>query len=196
MHIGQLNNVPARASASTGWDTTLPATAMLFPEDHPKRAERPPRALAEQVMAQVEHPDNLDRWDNPAHRLVTLILIRLRPAGLRRPTPARDCIVLDADRAPYLRYFNHKMKREALVPIDEDLHRPITDQQAAVERVPARRPVLLPRPTKNPDGTAPISSSTYRAALYRWLETATSATNTAGPCTSPRTNGGTPWAPG
>ncbi len=58
------------------WTTVpLPATALLFPDDHPKRAERPPRALTEQVMAQVEHPDNLDRWDNPAHRLVTLILI-------------------------------------------------------------------------------------------------------------------------
>ena len=74
-------------------------------------------------MAQVEHPDNLARWDNPAYRLVTLILIRcgLRVTdALRLP---RDCIVLDADGAPYLRYLNHKMKREALVPIDEELRR-------------------------------------------------------------------------
>lgn len=27
-----------------------------------------------------------------------------------------DCLVHDADAAPYLRYFSHKMKREALVP--------------------------------------------------------------------------------
>ena len=52
----------------------------MFPDDYPTRAERPPRALAEQVMAQIEHPDNLARLANPAYRLVTLILIR---AGLR-----------------------------------------------------------------------------------------------------------------
>jgi hypothetical protein len=30
--------------------------------------------------------------------------------------------------------------------------------------------VLFPRPTKNPDGRAPTASSTYRLALYRWLD--------------------------
>jgi hypothetical protein len=86
MHIGQLNNF-LHAVRKHGWDDTLPATALLFPDDHPKRAERPPRALTEQVMAQVEHPDNLDRWDNPAHRLVTLIHGH-RPAGHRPAAPA------------------------------------------------------------------------------------------------------------
>ena len=32
-----------------------------------------------------------------------------------------DCTVTDADGAPYLRYYNTKMKREALVPIDDEL---------------------------------------------------------------------------
>ena len=169
VHIGQLNNF-LHAVRQHGWDTTLPATAVLFPDDHPKRVDRPPRALTEKVMAQVEHPDNLDRWDNPAHRLVTQILIG---TGLRVSDALRlnhDCIALDGQSAPYLRYFNHKMKREALVPIDEHLHRVITDQQATVnETFGAAAPILLPRPTKNPDGTTPISSSTYRAALNRWL---------------------------
>ena len=169
VHIGQLNNF-LHAVRQHNWENTLPATAVLFPDDHPKRSDRPPRALTEQVMAQVERPDNLDRWDNPAHRLVTQILIG---TGLRVSDALRlkhDCIALDAQSAPYLRYFNHKMKREALVPIDEHLHRAITDQQAAVSGVfGAAAPILLPRPTKNPDGTAPISSNTYRAALHRWL---------------------------
>ncbi|HZD15951.1 MAG TPA: hypothetical protein VE196_12685 [Pseudonocardiaceae bacterium] len=34
----------------------------------------------------------------------------------------RDCLVTDADGAPYLRYDNHEMKRQALVPLDEQLH--------------------------------------------------------------------------
>ena len=53
---------------------------MIFPEDHPPRTELLPRALAEHVMAQVEDPGNLAREENPAYRLITLILIR---CGLR-----------------------------------------------------------------------------------------------------------------
>jgi len=169
-HIGLLNSF-FTAIRQHHWDNTLPASAMFFSEDLPKRSERPPRALAEHVMAQVEHPGSLDRWGNPAYRLVTLILIH---CGLRISDALRlerDCIASDADGAPYLRYFNHKMKREALVPIDEELHRLIGEQQHRVlESWPQIPPGLFPRPTKNIDGNAPVSSSTYRLALYRWLE--------------------------
>jgi len=169
-HIGQLNSFLI-AVRQHGWDDSLPTTALLFTDDYPKRPERPPRALAEQVMAQIEHPDNLARWTNPAHRLVTLILIR---CGLRVTDALRvthDCVVTDAEGAPYLSYFNHKMKREALVPIDEELHSLITDQQALIADVTPKAPtILFPRSTKNPDGRAPTSSGTYRGALYRWLE--------------------------
>ncbi len=52
-----------------------------------------------------------------------MILIR---CGLRisdTVTLPQDCIIRDKDGAPYLRYLNHKMKREALVPIDEVVER-------------------------------------------------------------------------
>ena len=55
-------------------------------------------------MAQVEDPANLALWDNPAYRLVTLILIR---CGLRITDAIRlpfDCLVSDSNGAPYLRY--------------------------------------------------------------------------------------------
>jgi len=169
-HIGQLNTF-LHAIRQHGWDDTLSATALLFSDDFPRRGERPPRALAEQVMAQVEHPDNLDRWADPAYRLVTLILIR---CGLRINDALRlshDCVVIDTAGAPYLRYCNHKMKREALVPIDEELHALITEQQSRTAGdSPTAPPVLFPRPTKNPDHLVPTSSATYRLALYRWLE--------------------------
>ena len=167
-HIGQLNSL-FQAVRQHGWDDTLPATAVLFPDDHPQRPDRPPRALSEQVMAQVEQPSNLDRWDNPAHRLVTMILIG---CGLRVTDALSlgyDCVVADAEGAPYLRYYNHKMKRQALVPIGQELHQEIADQQAVVTAAGAAL-LLFPRPTKNPDQNAPISSNTYRAALSRWLQ--------------------------
>ena len=169
-HIGLLNAFFA-AIRQHRWDTSLPAGAMFFTEDYPKRTDRLPRALAEHVMTQVENTDNLDRWDNPAYQLVTVILMRcgLRVSdALRLPT---DCVVTDTDGAPYLRYFNHKMKRDALVPIDEELCDLLSRQRRhATGRWPDGTPVLFPRPTKNLDGTAPVSSSTYRLALYRWLE--------------------------
>ncbi len=144
----------------------MPASAAFFTEDFPKRTEQLPRALAEQVMAQIEHPDALAQWTNPAHRLVTVILIR---CGLRITDALRlpaDCLVTDADGAPYLRYDNHKMKRQALVPIDEELQELILTERA---RTSSSR-WLFPRATKNPDGQIPTHSTIYRPALYHWLE--------------------------
>ena len=171
MHVGALGGF-LRAIRQHNWDDTLPANAVLFAEDYPKHGELLPRALAAQVMAQVEQPANLDRWHNATYRLITLILIR---CGLRISSAVGlpfDCIVTDADGAPYLRYYNTKMKREALVPIDEELHREIVgQQQRTLARFPARTPVLLPRLTSNLDGRRPIAGSTYRSALDRWLTT-------------------------
>ena len=178
----------------------LPAGAMFFTERHSRNAtERLPRALADHVMAQVEQPANLDRWDNLAYRLITLILIRcgLRVTdALRLPT---DCVVTDADGAPYLRYLNHKMKREALVPIDEQL-------QSLISRAPARQwralaagtaRLLFPRPTKNVDGTQPIGSShlPVGTAIAGWPALRRPRRARPAQSTSPRTNGGTPSAP-
>jgi integrase len=153
-----------------GWAPGLPPDAMVFRGDQPPRVELLPRALAGHVMAQVEQPGNLARQGNPAYRLATLILIR---CGLRVSDALKlpfDCTVTDDAGAPYLRYRNNKMKREALVPVDDELRELIRGQQQRVlDRYPPGA-VLFPRPEKNPDGKTPVSSSTYRLALYRWLE--------------------------
>ena len=122
-------------------------------------------------MTQLEDLTNLDRWQDPARRLITLILIRcgLRLTdALNRPF---NPVAQDADEAPYLRYFNHKMKREALVPIDEELLRDIRDQQQRITGPwPAGPAVLFPRPSANLHGDKPLSYSTYRRALTEWLQ--------------------------
>ena len=67
-------------------------------------------------MAQVEDPANLDRWNDPARRLITVILIR---CGLRISDAVKlpfDCVVTDADNATYLKYFNHKMNPKHSYP--------------------------------------------------------------------------------
>jgi integrase len=169
-HIGELNTF-LLAIRRHGWDPSLPASAMFFPEDYPKPGGRLPRALAAHVMAQAEDPANLARWRDPACQLITVILIR---CGLRissATTLPWDCVVTDPGGAPYLRYYNTKMKREALVPIDEELQALIGRQHDRVRRRwPAGTPVLFPRPHSNIDGTRPIAAGTYRAALHRWLE--------------------------
>jgi integrase len=153
------------------WAPGLPAGTMIFPEDYPKRGERLPRALAGHVMAQVEDPANLDRWDEPDRRLITLILIR---CGLRIGDACKlpaDCIVRDRDGQPYLRYYNHKMKREALVPVDDEIVAEIARQrERTAGHWPGGTPVLFPRPTRNIDGSQPVNGDAYRGGLRRWLE--------------------------
>ena len=163
VHIGQLRGF-LEAVRQRGW-APLDATAALFKDDNPPRPQRGPRAVAEQVMAQLEAPAAIAAW-----ALITLILIR---CGLRVGDATRlsyDCLVTDPKGAPYLRYVNHKMNREALVPLDEELHALILAQQERLTDGHAPPPVLFPRPTKNPDHAIALSTSTYRASLYRWLE--------------------------
>ena len=172
MHVGQLNMF-LQAVRRHQWDGgLLPATAAIFREDYPRPPELLPRFLAEHVMAQVEDPASLGKWKDPNWRLITVILIR---CGLRISSAvslAFDCIVTDAAGAPYLRYYNTKMKREALVPVDDELCQMIRDHQKQVlSCCPGKTvPVLFPRTKANIDGTRPVGSTSYRAALYRWLD--------------------------
>lgn len=122
-----------------GWDPSLPANATFYPDDFPRPGKRLPRALAEHVMAQVEQPANLERWHTPDGRALALILMRcgLRAAGRRRLPPGLRLHHPGRRRRAYLRYLNRKMKREALVPIDEEVEGEIAaQQQRMLERWP------------------------------------------------------------
>ena len=87
-------------------------------------------------MAQIESPDALAQLEQ-AHRLMMEILIG---TGLRLSDAYRlsiDCSVQDAQGAPYLRYRNHKMNREAIVPIDDQLATAIGRQgRTVLEQMP------------------------------------------------------------
>ncbi|MEK2479223.1 site-specific integrase [Streptomyces noursei] len=153
------------------WDETLPSNATFVPEDYPTPQPLLPRSVAEHVMAQLEDPANLARGQDPAPRLITLVLIR---CGLRVSDAINlplDPVVHDAEGAPYLRYFHHKMKREALVPIDEQLEQQLRDQQRRIlEERPEGVPVLFPRADANLRGDRPISTSGYRISLSAWIQ--------------------------
>ena len=155
-HIGQVATF-LRDIRRHQWDTSLPASAVIFPEDYP----RPGRAASRGPSPATSWPRSKTppTWtgrSNPAYRLITLILIR---CGLRITDATAipsGCTVRDADGAPYLRYYNRKMKREALVPIDEELEALIARQRERNrERRPAGPRSCSPRPTANIDGTRP-----------------------------------------
>ena len=154
------------------WDDTLPGTAAFYQGDIPAIPGQVDRRLAEYVMAQVEAPANLDRWPSPAGRLITLILTR---CGLRISSALAlgfDCLLHDGQGAPYLRYFNTKMRREAAVPIDEELEAAIRDQQRRVlDQWPDGTTCLFPRERANVSGNLPLADGTYRRMLGRWLAT-------------------------
>jgi integrase len=169
--IGALNTL-FTAIRQHGWDSSLPATAMFFPSDIPPRQSQADRHLAEHIMIQVEQPANLDRWPCPEGRLITLILMR---GGLRASDAcalAFDPLLHDGQGAPYLKYYNHKMRREAAIPIDEELEAEIRSQQRRVtERWPAAIPYLFPRLTGNAGGQRCFTYGAYWAMLKRWLIT-------------------------
>ena len=155
-----------------GWDATLPVTAAFFPGDIPSRPPQLTRHLAEHIMTQVESPANLDRWTSPEGRLITLILIRCGLRATDACTLAFDCLLRDGQGAPYLRYFNHKMRREAAVPVDEELEAGIHSQQQRIaDRWPDRHPHLFPALKANAGGQHPVTYYSYRGMLNRWLDT-------------------------
>ncbi len=158
-----------RATRQHGWEPRLSPQVDLFPEDYPRLVTGPPRALSEAVMTQLEHPAALERFADPGGRLLARILMS---TGLRVGDGARlrlDCIVRDGQGAPYLRYTNHKMRREAFGPINTDLTDAITAQQQIVLAEFDDPAYLLPRQTRNPDGKVAFSTATFRGELREWL---------------------------
>ncbi|HEX5349628.1 MAG TPA: site-specific integrase [Pseudonocardiaceae bacterium] len=158
-----------RATRQHGWEPLLDAHVDVYREDYPRLQRGHPRALSEAVMTQLEHPDNLAQFKDPRGRLLARILMS---TGLRVGDGCKlalDCIVRDVHGAPYLHYTNHKMRREAFVPIDTDLAETITEHQQAVLAELPSATFLLPRPTRNPDGQQPFSTATFRGELVEWL---------------------------
>lgn len=153
-------------------DDTLPTTAVFVIGDLPTRPPRLSRRLSEHVMAQVESPANLDRWPSPEGRLITLIWIRCGLRATDACTLPLDCLRHDGQGAPYLRYFNHKMRRESAVPIDEGFHAEIRAQQTRVTtRWPEHHPHLFPALTSNAAGRRAMTYHSYRRMLNAWLRT-------------------------
>lgn len=167
-HIGSLANL-LQTVRRHGWVPELDPTADVYSEDYPRRTVPAPRGLSDVVMAQLEQKESLECFGTPQARLIAEVLMR---TGLRVGDACKldlDCVAKDGQGAPYLRYTNHKMRREAFVPIDSQLADAIIAQQVEVIANYPNGTCLFPRRTRNPDGVIPYSPATFRGWLEKWL---------------------------
>jgi integrase len=128
-----------------------------------------PRALPAAVMARLNDPASLEPL-TVSERAAVLVLI---DCGLRAIDTARlkiDAVISGSDSAPYLRYWNHKRRREAVVPISERASEAIAAQRAWVrERYPDCE-WLFPRLHANGRGKQSMGYSFIFTTLRRWAE--------------------------
>jgi integrase len=159
------------------------AEAQLYPSDQPRRDETPaPRAIPEFVMGQLESPANLDRIADSRFRLLVEILIR---TGLRIGDATRlalDCLIRDPQGAVYLRYRNHKMRRDAVVPIDDELTTMIQAQQACADSSSRPRVCCCRAAAPTPTGGCPSPPRHSITSLESGSKPAVSQTNSGDRC--------------
>jgi integrase len=154
---------------ANGWEPRLPPTAAYYKGEVPVTTKPLPRAIDEHVMRQIEAPENIARLTDPSTRHAVTMLIR---TGLRTIDATRlpfDPVVMDAAGAPVLLYYNHKLKREAALPIDDTMLGVIRAQQ---DHVAARYedgcPWLFPA-GKRVGSPEPMPGATLRHQMQRWL---------------------------
>jgi hypothetical protein len=122
-------------------------------------------------MGQLERDETLDRLPDLTTRTAVVILME---TGLRSVDCLRlpfDPVTTDAAGAPYLQFYNHKLSREAIIPVSDRLLAQVRRQQQDLrERFPAPPPVLLAALRLNPDGQRPFLWSALNNRLRRWLD--------------------------
>lgn len=154
-------------SRRRGW-LDLPADAVIYSDDLPHRPAGLPRFVPEDVMAQMESEAALARLPDATTRHLVIVLIE---TGLRAGDACRlgvDCLVADSVGWPCLRFTNHKVAAEQLVPLTYRAAEAIRSQQDdVVRRLPAS-PWLFPATNANPDGNRPFTYNALRQRMLRW----------------------------
>ena len=153
------------------WMPALPATAAIYLDELPRRPQPLPRFIPEFVIAQIDHPAHLTLLAQDTRNLLVLLIetgLRINDACAFVFNP----IITDSAGWPCLKFFNHKMRIEQLVPLSERAADTIGAQQGLVaQRWPdgtATR--LFPSSRSNPDGVRPHSAATFRDRLVRWQD--------------------------
>jgi integrase len=161
----------------------LPANATYYRGEIPKVRNSMPRFVDEFVMGQLERDETLDRLPDLTTRTAVVILIE---TGLRSVDCLRlafDPVTTDEAGAAYLKFVNHKLSREAIIPISDRLVAQIRAQQQDLrERFPQPPQFLLPRCARTPTASGRFYGARSTTACADGSRTATSATPAAGRC--------------
>ena len=156
-------------SHDLGW-IKLPYPRVYLRGERPQQYEWLPRALPAQVVMRLNAPGALELL-TVSERAAMLVLI---DCGLRAIDTARlriDAVIAGSDGAPYLRYFNHKRSREAVVPLSDRAAQATAAQRSWVrESYPADCQWLVPRIKANSLGKQPRGYTFIYETLRRWAE--------------------------
>ncbi len=143
--------------------------------------DEPGRAIPEYVIAQLLQPEALALLNSPFDAAVELAAHIGRRPGEVLELDA-DCLVYiesagpdGKQQRPAIRYRRKKPPIKTLtLPIHEETAALVRKQQREVQRrfpgIPQRKLKLLPRPTRNPVGDAPITSSNFSARMREWVD--------------------------
>jgi integrase len=115
----------------------LPRGAVIHRAELPRVDYRLPKQLGGGIFAQWVDPASLALLDDEQHRTIVLLLAYTGFRVSSVVTLPRDARQLGPDGHPYLRYFNVKAKRQAMLPIAPALSEQLERQEALlVERYP------------------------------------------------------------
>jgi integrase len=153
------------------WAPGLPPNATYFKGEVPRSRNHLPRFIDEFVMGQISEDATIARLPDLTTQTAVVILIE---TGLRSIDTLRlpfDPITVDEAGAPYLIFYNHKLSRDAIIPISQRLVAQIRRQQHDLdERFGAPRPpYLLPAIRANAGGKRPLTWGTLSRRLDRWM---------------------------
>lgn len=156
-----------------GFVDGLRPEATIYEDELPREKAPPPRPISTSVWEIITRPASLDLIDDQEVYTLVRLLMEIGLRGKDATQLPIDALEKDADGKPYIRWFNHKTKREYLAPISDDLADIVRAQQEATrQRFPFGHRVLklCAAPSKNPDGSAGYRPQTLRTKIYRWLE--------------------------
>jgi integrase len=151
-----------------GW-IELRNPRVYLPGEIPTRRDWLPRALPAAVVNRLNEPDALDGLGVKQCAIVLVLM----DGGLRASDTIRLAphpVTTGSDGAPYLRYWNHKRRREAVVPISARAVEAIAAQAAWVREHFPGCGWLFPRVNANGRGQQPASYGLVHDTLRRWAK--------------------------
>jgi len=149
------------------WAGTIPAEAVIYPDELSARRTSLPRFIPEFVMGQLESETSLARLQPPYRHLVVLITETGLRAGDACALPF-DPIVTDSAGWPCLRFHSSKMRAEHLLPLSARAVEAVRSQQAHLTQAcPDGLRWLFP---SRSDPRSPVPYDTLRAAFAAWQQ--------------------------